>query len=154
MRLAFYLSILKDKQMPPHGQCNDLENGGSSYSISWSISRFTETQVGINRRDNDNNELHIMTSTGSSWIITLWKVIREWSRRLKADDSYYLFCLLFLRRVEKQEFFTKEWCNNSRRGIHLLFIKQDLNFVRVSEFLISCYESSLSATFAAYNNCF
>ena len=71
MRLAFYLSILKDKQMPPHGQCNDLENGGSSYSISSSISRFTETQVGINRRDNDNNELHIMTSTGSSWIITL-----------------------------------------------------------------------------------
>ena len=57
MRLAFYLSILKDKQMLPHGRCNDLENGGSPYSISESISRFTETQVGINRRDNDN-ELH------------------------------------------------------------------------------------------------
>ena len=44
--------------MLPHGRCHDLENGGSSYSISQSISRFTETQVGINRRDNDNNELH------------------------------------------------------------------------------------------------
>ena len=56
--IGFYLSILKDKQMLPHGRCHDLENGGSSYSISQSISRFTETQVGINRRDNDNNELH------------------------------------------------------------------------------------------------
>ena len=44
--------------MLPHGRCHGLENGGSSYSISQSISRFTETQVGINRRDNDNNELH------------------------------------------------------------------------------------------------
>ena len=44
--------------MLPHGRCHDLENGGSSYSISQSISHFTETQVGINRRDNDNNELH------------------------------------------------------------------------------------------------
>ena len=43
--------------MLPHGRCNDLENGGSSYSISESISRFAETQVGINRRDN-HNELH------------------------------------------------------------------------------------------------
>lgn len=43
--------------MLPHGRCNDLENGGSPYSIYESISRFTETQIGINRRDNDN-ELH------------------------------------------------------------------------------------------------
>ena len=43
VRLAFYLSILKEKQMLPHGRCKDLETGGSSYSISWSISRCTET---------------------------------------------------------------------------------------------------------------
>ena len=135
MRLAFYLSILKEKQMLPHGRCNDLETGGSSYSIYWSISRCTETYVGINRRDNDNNELHDLGRQLLD-ILTLWEVIREWGRELKTDDSYYLFCLLFLRRVEKQEFFTKEWCNNSWRGIHILFIKQDLNFVRVSEFLI------------------
>ena len=35
-----------------------LENGGSSYLISWSISRRTEIQVGTNWCDNDNHELH------------------------------------------------------------------------------------------------
>ena len=35
-----------------------LENGGSSYLISWSISRRTEIQVGTNRCDNDNHEFH------------------------------------------------------------------------------------------------
>ena len=50
------IDIKEHLQMLPHGRCHALENGRSSYSISWSISRFTETQVGTNRRDNDNNQ--------------------------------------------------------------------------------------------------
>ena len=59
--------------------CKKLAKGGSSYSISWSISCRTEIQVGTNQRNNDNHELHDLDS---SWILTLWIVTREWSRGL------------------------------------------------------------------------
>ena len=80
-----------------------LENGGSSYLISWSIYCRTEIQVGTNRCDNDNHELHDLDS---SWILTLWKVIREWSADCRLLIHTIKFCLFTFQTSRKTRNFS------------------------------------------------